>query len=283
MKKHLLATAIIASMIGVPALAEQRIDHGYSKGAAKHYSRDKHRVEKDHRKHYKKEKHANKHHERREKYADYKHRKYEKKHRAEHRYNEGYQRGYKQATKQYKKYKKHNYKNHYKHGTRHYTSYSFNTYPQISYRHNNHGNAAHGEFFYDYGRVKSVTPIFDTVKQRIPHSNCSHSSHKRYSSNSATPAIIGGIIGAAIGNELGHSKRNKQVGAVAGGLLGASIGSDLKGNGHRCVTQYSTEYREQVVGYDVSYRYKGRTYYTQTSEHPGKRIQLKLRVDPITL
>lgn len=305
MNKHLLAIAIIVSMIGLPAFAENKNDRGLLKETAKQskqYSRDKYRVEKDHRKHYKNDKHSNKQrHDRKKTYADYK---YGNKHNAKHNYKNGYKHGYKQAAKHHNKhykshnykynykhnynhnYKnnyKHNYKNRYKNRIKHHTSYNFNTYPQVTYRYNSYGKAMHGEFFYDYGSVNSVTPIFETVEQRIPRSSCSHNSHGRHSSNSATPAIIGGIIGAAIGNELGHNKRNKQVGAVAGGILGASIGSDLKGSGHRCVTQYDIEYHEQVVGFDVSYNYQGRTYYTKTTEHPGNRIQLKLRVDPVVL
>jgi uncharacterized protein YcfJ len=104
-----------------------------------------------------------------------------------------------------------------------------------------------------------------------------------------TPIILGSIIGAALGNELGHHRSNKRVGAVAGSILGAAIGSDKSlhspsRNGYhhenQCTTHYDSEFEEQVVGYDVEYSYRGKTYYTQTQEHPGKRLQLKLRMAP---
>ncbi|MCZ0945124.1 MAG: glycine zipper 2TM domain-containing protein [Gammaproteobacteria bacterium] len=44
---------------------------------------------------------------------------------------------------------------------------------------------------------------------------------------SSTPTLLGAIVGGALGNELGHKKRNKQIGAVVGALLGGSIGRDL--------------------------------------------------------
>ncbi len=136
--------------------------------------------------------------------------------------------------------------------------------------------------FYDYAKVESVTPIVETVEHRIPR-QCRHYSNANDHHRSATPMILGGIIGAALGNELGHRKSNKRVGAVAGGILGASIGSDINRRqpSHRCETQYDIEYEQQVVAYDVSYRYRGQTFHTQTQQHPGKRIQLKLHVEPV--
>ena len=149
--------------------------------------------------------------------------------------------------------------------------------------HNRHYPHSGNGKFYDYAKVTSVTPIVETVEQRIPR-GCRYNNHRNHANRSATPAIIGGIIGAAIGNELGHNKSNQRVGAVAGGILGASIGSDINRrhhSQHRCEPYYDIRYREQVVGYDVSYRYRGQTYYTQTQEHPGKKIQLKLHFEPV--
>jgi uncharacterized protein YcfJ len=136
--------------------------------------------------------------------------------------------------------------------------------------------------YYDYARVRSVSPIYETIEHRVPRqSNYRHSNDRHQ--RSATPAILGTIIGAAIGNQLGHHKSNKRVGAVAGGILGASIGSDI-GNKHRYQnrpTQYDIEYEERIVGYDVSYRYRGNTYHTTTREHPGKKIKLRLQFEPV--
>jgi uncharacterized protein YcfJ len=38
---------------------------------------------------------------------------------------------------------------------------------------------------------------------------------------------------------------------------------------------------EQVVGYDVTYEYNGRTYSTRTDAHPGDRIQVAVSVAPV--
>lgn len=160
--------------------------------------------------------------------------------------------------------------------------------------HNNDRYKRHNKFqsknyIFDYGRVRSATPIIETIEHRVPRETCRQERVRSHHQNSATPVILGSIIGAAIGNQLGHHKSNKRVGAIAGTLLGAAIGSDISKNsirhhgGYRmqCSTDYDIEFEEQVVGYDVEYRYKGNTYYTQTREHPGKRLKLKLRIQPV--
>lgn len=147
---------------------------------------------------------------------------------------------------------------------------------------------------YDYGTVLSATPITKIISYHEPKRECwvetvQREGHKEYS---ATGTILGGVIGAAIGNRVGHKKRNKQVGAVAGALLGASIGNDISRRNAPSYGGYSeqvekckmvNEYveEEQVVGYDVSYRFQGKTYSTRTNDHPGDTLKLKLSVTPV--
>ncbi len=47
----------------------------------------------------------------------------------------------------------------------------------------------------------------------------------------------------------------------------------------RQVTRY--EVRDEVVAYRVTYRYKNETYVQTMDEHPGDRIRLKIRVEPV--
>lgn len=157
-------------------------------------------------------------------------------------------------------------------------------------------NAGRQHRDYDYAKVSSVEPIYQTVSHRVPIEQCRIETvrvrHDR-GYQSSTGTIVGGIVGAAIGNRLGHKKRNKQVGAIAGAILGASIGSDISAkNRHhtdsrseyrdveRCSTYYETEQEQRLVGYDVAYRYHGRTHHTRTDRHPGKRIRVSVTVRP---
>jgi uncharacterized protein YcfJ len=48
----------------------------------------------------------------------------------------------------------------------------------------------------------------------------------------------------------------------------------------RCEVTQQTSYEEELVGYDVTYRYQGRIFTTRTQEHPGKRIPVLVDVRP---
>ena len=150
----------------------------------------------------------------------------------------------------------------------------------------------------DFAKVTHVEPIVVQSERRIPRREC-WDEQVRYEEpgkhrKSYTAPILGGIIGGAIGNELGAGGDNKKVGAVVGAVLGASIGNDLNHNstrGHnrvhyrtetRCSVEHDVEYYERVTGYNVTYRYNGRTYQTRMDNHPGKRIRVRVNVVPVS-
>jgi uncharacterized protein YcfJ len=145
----------------------------------------------------------------------------------------------------------------------------------------------------DYAKVTNVSPIYETITIREPHKQChlEERSVRHNNQRSATPTILGALIGGAIGNGLGHNKSNKRVGAVAGAILGGSIASDLGRKNHHndrhytktervCSTSYSTRHEKQVSGYNVDYKYRGHIYNTIMDTHPGDRIQVAVDVSP---
>jgi uncharacterized protein YcfJ len=151
--------------------------------------------------------------------------------------------------------------------------------------------ARHGDGFYDTAKVVWAEPIYETVKVSRPVEDCWSEqvvvSDPRHGSYTGT--IAGGIVGGVVGSQFGRGK-GKTALTVAGTLLGASIGHDLSHrhtsvqrvvNEERCELVEQVEYREQVVGYRVKYRYKGQTFFTRTDEHPGERIRIRVDVDPV--
>lgn len=131
-------------------------------------------------------------------------------------------------------------------------------------------------------------------------------------------AVAGGAIGGAIGHQFGKGRGKKAatvVGAIAGAVIGAKVatgdrrhssghndsgystGHSHSHNGHyggssrRCEPQYKTvrkcrtiyddSYTNTVVGYRVTYRYKGQTYQTRTKNRPGRWIRLRVSISPI--
>ncbi len=146
----------------------------------------------------------------------------------------------------------------------------------------------------DFAKVTAVTPIYEQVRVSSPRRECWDEEVTTYVDNhrrSATPVILGGIIGGVIGNQIGDG-RGRKLATVAGTLLGASIGSDsaraqaaaaqpYTTTAERCRVseQYYTE--ERVIGYDVQYRYRGRTYETRMDSHPGERLPVRVTVTPL--
>ncbi len=143
--------------------------------------------------------------------------------------------------------------------------------------------------YYDTARVLKVKPIYETVRVNHPRRKCwDEPVYHRGRSNSAVPTIAGAIIGGAIGNRFGKG-HGRDAMTIAGTLLGGAIGHDMGGRHagpgyetmeRRCKTVNRYSNREEVVGYRVKYRYNGKTNWTRTNTHPGKRISVKVKVRP---
>ncbi len=165
-------------------------------------------------------------------------------------------------------------------------------------------NYESSDTYYDKARVLSADPIYTTVSVSTPRRECRQVPVESYGRGhggkhykSATPIILGGVVGAAIGNQFGHGT-GKTIGTIAGGILGGSVARDVqhrygnhgyrgRGHGHghqKTVTQCEAidEYHdeERIDGYRVKYRYNGRVYHTRTETDPGKRMRVQVSVAP---
>ena len=78
---------------------------------------------------------------------------------------------------------------------------------------------------------------------------------------------------------------------IAGSLIGASVANrSSRGQGYstteysrpvrRCETKYQSHQEERIDGYDVIYKYHGRTYGTRTPFDPGKKLKIRVDVRP---
>lgn len=143
--------------------------------------------------------------------------------------------------------------------------------------------------------VLSVEPVYRTVRINNPVEQCwdekVHVPARSHANRSYTPKILGAIVGAAVGNEFGKG-RGKDLATVAGAVLGGSVGRDIQNQhrGHntgryvyeqRCETVDNYHTEQQVDGYDVTYRYDGQIYHTQTARDPGATIAVSVSVTPV--
>ena len=142
-----------------------------------------------------------------------------------------------------------------------------------------------------YAKVLRSEPVVRHIEVSTPREECwkepvKHRTERDYTTGRT---ILGGIIGAAIGNQVGRGRGNDAA-TVAGGLAGAAIGANsAKADRHsetyvshetRCRTVYETRSEERIDAYDVTYRYGDQTYTTRMPYEPGKRIPVQVLVTP---
>ena len=160
----------------------------------------------------------------------------------------------------------------------------------------NHANVAAGSDI-DYASVEHVKMLTRIVSVPVAREECWEEPVTQFQpaparAHSYTSTIVGGIVGAVVGNQFG-SGSGRDWATVAGTTLGASIGSDynrrraasagttVTTNERRCRVVNDFQQEERADGYLVTYTYNGRQYETQTPNHPGDRIKVRLAVTPV--
>ena len=105
-------------------------------------------------------------------------------------------------------------------------------------------------------------------------------------------AVLGGIIGAALGSKVGGGSARyatAAVGSMVGGIAGREIYETTQRNRQPkpritvCDPVREGSYSNagnDVTAYDVTYEYAGREYVTRTAYHPGDRIRVRVDVRP---
>lgn len=131
-----------------------------------------------------------------------------------------------------------------------------------------------------------------------------HQARRSEQRHSSGAAVVGGLIGGVIGNQLGrgHSSGSRAGATIAGAIIGSAVGNEARGDVSRHRRQqpavrqgapiYQTEeierckqvsesrLEQRIQHYDVTYRYKGRTFTTRTKRDPGRQIELQVSVTP---
>ncbi len=144
----------------------------------------------------------------------------------------------------------------------------------------------------EYAKVTDVRPIVRLIDVSTPRQECWQEPvhHVEVRDDYTTGrTILGGIIGAAIGNQIGRGRGNDAA-TVVGGLAGAAVGANSARAERyeerhvdyedRCRTTYQHHQEERIDGYEVTYRFAGQEYTTVMAEKPGKRIPVNVQVRP---
>ena len=145
-----------------------------------------------------------------------------------------------------------------------------------------------------YAKVLHADPLIAVSRRPYTQQQCwdervsSPSQGGRTRHNAAGAMILGGILGGVVGHQIDRHG-NGDTAKLIGTLVGASIGHDMGNNdiqpvittvSQRCsnITRYDND--ERIVGYRVTYRYRGQTFVTRTDHHPGSRIRVNVAVTP---
>lgn len=153
---------------------------------------------------------------------------------------------------------------------------------------------AEDNFHYDYATVIQSKAVYRIVEMVRQQRQCFEEKvvypHPRKGSSNGS--LIGGIIGAAVGHALGARSKHRTGATIAGAIVGASIGNE--GNRHHnhavrerlqiekhCRMVPTRWEEEQIIGYNVVYRYNGRTFDTRLPFEPGDSLKIRVMITPI--
>ena len=178
------------------------------------------------------------------------------------------------------------------HGKPHYRG---NPYERVDYNDDNDGPQ------YDYARVVDVDPIVRHVRVSYPKRECwNETRYEEVQTGGPRPTagsmILGGIIGAALGNQIGRGD-GRRAATVAGAVIGSAIGHDVgeRRNANagpvytesrpydvqRCEVRNEESFEDRVDGYRVTYEYCGRRQTMVLPYDPGDRVRVRVDVQPV--
>ncbi len=144
--------------------------------------------------------------------------------------------------------------------------------------------------FTEYLSVRSSTPEYQTVQERVPYQECYDERVPVRSTTNGTNnvggSILGGVVGGVIGHQIGDGKGN-DIATVGGAILGTIVGGNTIGENQQynqpqyqtrrnCVTKYrESRSQRQFMGYKNIAYYKGKKIVKYSNE--------KLTSIPITV
>lgn len=138
--------------------------------------------------------------------------------------------------------------------------------------------------FRDRAKVISSTPIYEQISEPRRECRTEYESRETYrNGNNTGGAILGAVVGGLVGSTVGRGN-GKVAAAAVGAATGAVVGDrwNDRGGGYardeypveRC--RVSENYRQELVGYDVTYRYNGRNFSTRLPYDPGEWLSLNV-------
>lgn len=149
---------------------------------------------------------------------------------------------------------------------------------------------------YGYAQVLRADPVYERVLINETREDCTGDAvyervgPRESATGSVGGTVIGAVVGGVLGNQIGKGDGRTAAtvgGAVIGGAIGNRSGSGA-GNGYRgeevrpgCRVVEVQREEQQLLGYDVEYRYKGDVYMSRLDYDPGTQLQVRVALSPV--
>ena len=149
----------------------------------------------------------------------------------------------------------------------------------------------HAGSYIDNARVSSVDPQYESVS--VPRQECSNRwgpQTRRSGGRDYGGAVLGGVAGALIGNQVGKGHGREAataLGAVVGAFTGDNMSNRDRWDPYEHVPREVTtcravsEVETRIVGYQVTYGYRGQQFTTLMHQDPGPFVQVRVSVEPV--
>lgn len=145
-----------------------------------------------------------------------------------------------------------------------------------------HDRDRHDDHRGNRARVVKVEPIVERVRFSVPVEHCwnERERHVRGGADRTTATLVGGAVGAVLGNRVGDGR---SAATVAGAIAGAVVGSELAGDGRRqvryrdvqrCEVRHEQRFERRVVAYRVTYEHRGRRDVARLAYDPGRYVAI---------
>lgn len=137
-----------------------------------------------------------------------------------------------------------------------------------------------------YAQVLNVAPIYQDVRVPRPVETCDdYERVERIRPQNAGGTVLGAIIGGVVGNQVGSGSGRRAAtvaGAIAGGAIAREAGTETRvATESRCHLGEEYVLEQQVVAYDVEYRYRGEVFMSRLDHNPGDRLRIRVAVSPV--
>lgn len=132
---------------------------------------------------------------------------------------------------------------------------------------------------YERAKVLYAEPVSGYSESRYPRERCYTTSS---GSDRRKGSIVGAVVGSVVGYKLGGDRGEKRLGSVAGAVVGSAIGQSVADKGrdsrYRCEVVQERYGHAAIIGYNVTYKYKGQRYTTFMDYDPGRWVDVEVSV-----